>query len=488
MPQIVSPPESTPVRLRPLCVDLDGTLVKSDTLLDSLLLLAHKRPAMLLALPGQLLRGRAAFKAFVTDSISLDVVHLPYNRELLRYLEEQHRTGRDIYLATGADIALARRVAEHLGLFKQVLGSDGARNLTGHNKLERLRTSLADGEFDYIGNGAPDLPLLAHSTEPMVANPSIALRFLLRTRKIQPKFEFHDRNHSAAALVRAMRPHQWTKNLLLLIPLLLSHAVTIENLIAGLLAFCSFSLAASGTYIVNDLLDMESDRHHPQKQRRPFAAGDLSPLDGAAALVLFLALAFWIARGLPAAFGAWLLLYVAATLAYSTWLKRIPIVDVLVLSGLYTLRLLAGSAATGSHISHWLGGFSVFLFFSLAIAKRFAELDNLRTGNSVPRNGRGYILADIEQLRVFGTSSAFAAMVIFAIYISSDDVMALYRNPTLLWLMMPLMILWLCRVWLLASRGLLHEDPVVFALTDRMSLLIGAAAVATVVAAALLRT
>ena len=485
MQQIDSPPESTETTLRPLCVDLDGTLVKSDTLIDSLLVLARTRPSLLLTLPGRLLRGKAAFKAFVTESISLDVDHLPYNRELVRYLDEQHQAGRAIYLTTGANIALARRVAAHLGFFKDVLGSDGNLNLTGHNKLGRLRSSLGAGEFDYIGNGAPDLPLLASSTKPMVANPSVALRILLRSRKIRPAQEFSEHRNSVAALLRAMRPHQWAKNLLLLVPLLLSHEVSARDLMDGLLAFCGFSLLASGMYIVNDLLDIESDRHHPKKRERSFAAGDLSPITGIVAVVLFVTAAFALTRSLPAVFGGWLLLYVAITLAYSAWLKRIPVVDVLVLSGLYTLRLLAGSSATGSHVSHWLGGFSVFLFFSLAIAKRFAELEKLLATQSVPKNGRGYILADIEQLRAFGTASAFAAIVIFANYISGSDVTALYRNPSLLWLIVPLMILWLCRVWLLASRGELDEDPVVFALTDRMSLLIGIATVAVAVAAAL---
>jgi 4-hydroxybenzoate polyprenyltransferase/phosphoserine phosphatase len=485
--QIVSSPESTQIALRPLCVDLDGTLVKSDTLVDSLLVLVRNRPALLLALPGRLLHGKAAFKAFVTESVSLDVVRLPYNHKLLLYLEEQHQLGREIYLATGANITLARRVAAQLGIFKSVLGSDRDLNLTGHNKLEQLRSSLGAGEFDYVGNATPDLPLLASSAEPMVANPSLALRMLLRSRKIRPAQEFCEGGHSAWALMRALRPHQWAKNLLLLVPLLLSHAISFESLMAGLLAFCSFSLAASGTYIVNDLLDIETDRRHAKKRMRSFAAGDLSPITGAVAVVLFLALAFAIGRGLSPSFGLWLLLYLAGTVAYSTWLKRIPIVDVLVLSGLYTLRLLAGSSATGSHISHWLGGFSVFLFFSLAIAKRFAELENLLATQSVPKNGRGYILADIEQLRAFGTASAFAAVVILANYISGSDVMALYKNPTLLWLIVPLMILWLCRVWLLASRGELDEDPVVFALTDRMSLLIGIATVGVAVAAALIK-
>ena len=230
LPGVVSATESTRVTLRPLCVDLDGTLVKSDTLHDSLLVLARKRRSLLLALPLQLLRGKAAFKAFVTESISLDVARLPYNRKLIRYLVEQHLQGREIYLATGANIELARRVAAHLGIFKEVLGSDNTLNLTGNSKLERLRSSFGYGEFDYIGNATPDLPLLEHSTEPMVANPSLALRVMMRARKIKPALEFCERRNLIAALTRAMRPHQWTKNLLLLVPLLLSHAVNLANL------------------------------------------------------------------------------------------------------------------------------------------------------------------------------------------------------------------------------------------------------------------
>ncbi len=475
MLKTVSQPESAGATLRPLCVDLDGTLVKSDTLVDALLALMRTRPALVFKLPVQLLRGKAAFKAFVSESVALDVVHLPYNRALLQFLRDQHAQGRSLYLATGADIMLAQRVADHLGIFSGVLGSDGDTNLTGNNKLEGLRNRLGPSEFDYVGNASPDLPLLAHATEAMVANPSLALRIRLRTRDIGPVREFRDGRASFASILRAMRPHQWAKNLLILLPLLLAHSLEIHGLVTALLAFCSFSLTASATYIVNDLLDIDTDRRHPQKKTRPFAAGDLSALSGIGMSVALLLLAFCGARLLPIGFIAWLLLYLASTLAYSSFLKQIPLVDVLMLSGLYTLRLFAGSAATGSHISHWLGSFSVFLFFSLAIAKRFAELENLSASNSAPKNGRGYLLTDIDQLRSFGTSSAFAAVVIFAIYISGLDVTKLYRNPALLWLIMPLMILWLCRVWLLASRGELHEDPVVFALTDRMSLLIGVA-------------
>ena len=468
-------PEAPAAVLRPLCVDLDGTLVKSDTLVDSLLVLARTRPRRLPALCGRLFRGKAAFKAYVTESVSLDVAHLPYNRKLLQFLQQERARGRAIYLATGADLRLARRVADHLGIFSGVLGSDGATNLTGKRKLDGLRAHLGSEAFDYIGNASPDLPLLAHASEAMVANPSAALRRGLRSRGIVPTRVFEERPHSLRTMLKAVRVHQWAKNLLVFAPMLLAHRFTHGKVLHSFMAFCCFSLSASAAYIVNDMFDIEADRRHAQKRQRPFASGDLSALTGFGIVAVFLALAICGTHYLPFRFGGWLLLYLATTMAYSTYLKRVVLVDVLVLSGLYTLRLLGGGAATHTPISHWLSGFSIFLFLSLAIVKRFAELENMRILGSKPNNGRGYLVADIEQIRTFGTASAFAAVVVFANYIGSHDVTILYRHTQWLWLILPLMVLWLCRVWLLASRGELNEDPVVFALTDKMSLLIGAA-------------
>jgi 4-hydroxybenzoate polyprenyltransferase/phosphoserine phosphatase len=478
--QVIVPPEPAVTTKRSLCVDLDGTLVKSDTLVDSLLVLARTRPSLVPALFARVLRGKAAFKAFVTDNVTLDVEHLPYNRKLLHYLRDQRREGRPIYLATGADVRIARRVAAQLGIFTDVLGSDGATNLTGSRKLAALRSRLDAAEFDYVGNDTPDLPLLAGAVEPMVANPSRRLRARLRSRRITPVRIFEERNHFIGSALKAVRPHQWTKNLLVLLPLLLAHIVAAPRLLAAFIAFACFSLAASAAYIVNDLLDIEADRRHPQKRHRPFASGDLDAFTGLGLATAFLALAFAGARFLPVEFFGWLIFYLATTFAYSTILKRYALVDVLVLSGLYTLRLLAGAAATDTHISPWLAGFSVFLFLSLAIVKRFAELENLVTRGATPRNGRGYLVTDLNQLRSFGTASAFAAVVVFTNYISSHEVAMLYRHAERLWIIMPLMILWLCRVWLRASRGLLNEDPIVFALTDKQSLIIGAAVIAVV--------
>jgi 4-hydroxybenzoate polyprenyltransferase/phosphoserine phosphatase len=478
--QVVAQSESKVEKSKPLCVDLDGTLVKSDTLVDSLLVLARTHPLLLWRLPGQVLRGKAQFKSFVTENVVLDVVHLPYNRTLLRFLQQEHARGREIYLATGADIRLAQRVADHLGIFDGVLGSDGVRNLTGNRKLESLRNRLGGNDFVYVGNDTPDLPLMAGAAESMVANPSRRLKSKLRARGIIPSRAFAEQSALWRSLVKALRPHQWAKNLLVLLPPLLAHNHSAHLLIAALLAFFCICCTASGTYLANDLLDIETDRRSAKKRLRPFASGDLAPAHGLVVAVLLLVMGFAGAQLLPIEFTYWLLLYLVSTLAYSLYLKRIALVDVVVLSGLYTLRLLAGGAATNTPISHWLAGFAIFLFLSLAIVKRFAELENLRLTGMQLKNGRGYLMSDIEQIRAFGTASAFAAVVVFANYISGPDVMALYHHPRRLWLIVPCMVLWLCRVWLLASRGELDEDPVAFALTDAASLVIGMGVVAIV--------
>jgi len=460
---------------RPLCVDLDGTLTKVDTLYDTLMLLVRKNPRALLQLPGWLAGGKANLKAHLTRAVTLDVARLPYNQVLLAYVHSQRELGRPIFLATGADRALAERVAAHLGLFDGVLASDGARNLTGKRKLAKFRDQFPGGQFDYVGNAMPDLELLAASVEPKLANPSMALRSSLRSRGIRIEQCFHDRAPFFPSVIRAIRVHQWAKNVLIFVPVIVGHRWNLDVARLALLAFLCFSFCASGTYLVNDLLDMEADRHHLKKRMRPFAAGDLSVGAGLGISAFLIALSGVCAAFLPRAFLVWLGMYFVCTLAYTFWLKRVVLVDVLALSGLYTLRLLAGGAATNTSISHWLSGFSIFLFLSLAIVKRFAELQNTLQGGLTPKNGRGYQLSDLEQMRSFGTASAFAAVVVFANYISSFDVIALYHQPRLLWLVVPFLILWLCRVWLLAARGELNEDPVVFALTDRMSLLIGAA-------------
>jgi len=470
--QTYANPSAQTSTMRPLCVDLDGTLVKSDTLIDSLLLLVRTHPSVALRTPLWVARGKASFKERVTSAVSLDVANLPYNRPLLAYLQEQHEEGRRIYLATGADEGIATRIAEHIGIFDGVLASDGHTNLTGDHKLASLRGRFQEG-FDYVGNARPDMPLLAGATEAMVANPDLALKARLRAANLVIARSFEDRRPLTRAIAKAIRPHQWAKNALLLVPLLLSHHLGLRLGVQVALAVLCFSLTASATYLVNDLLDIEADRRHPKKRTRPFAAGDLPAATGVGLAVVFLAVALTAAWFLPIEFFALLLVYLAVNLSYSLYLKRVALVDVLLLSGLYAIRLLAGGAAVDVAISPWLAGFSIFLFLSLAMVKRFSELQNVKARGHVPSNARGYLLVDLEQLRSFGTASAYASVVVFSLYISGHQVVTLYSHPARMWLITPFMILWVSRVWLLAGRGELDEDPVLFALTDRMSLLIG---------------
>jgi 4-hydroxybenzoate polyprenyltransferase len=468
---VVQTPAAAQVKA-PLCVDLDGTLVKSDTFLDSLMVLVRRHPAEFLRVPLWVLQGKAHTKAQVASLVTLDAAHLPYNLPLLNYLREEHAAGRKIYLATGADRHLATKVADHLGIFSDVLASDGTVNLTGENKLQELKKRFA-GSFDYVGNALPDLPLLQGARQAMVANPDLRLKSALRRRHIPVTREFTDRAHPWIALAKALRVHQWAKNLLVFLPVLLAHSLQLSAMVKAAAAFLCFCFMASGTYIFNDLLDLEPDRIHLHKRRRPFAAGNLSVLTGVSISFSLLVLALATSAFLPRSFIVYLLVYLVTTLAYSLSLKRVALVDVVLLSGLYTVRMMAGSSATGDPVSPWLAAFSIFLFLSLAMVKRFSELQNLHARGASPSNSRGYLLSDIEQLRSFGTSSAYASIVIFALYINGRDVMALYHHPGRMWLVTPLLILWVSRVWLLASRGELDEDPVVFAITDRMSLLLG---------------
>lgn len=452
----------------PLCVDLDGTLAKSDTLHDSLLLLLRAHPWRFLLALCLALRGRARAKRYIARSLPLDARHLPWNQAVLRFLRAQRRENRRIVLATGADLPLAQSVAAHLGCFDQVLSSTADVNLTGRAKLAALQAQFPT--FDYIGNSLADLPLLAHARKAILANPSPALRAALRRRRISVSASLCDRAPLSTSLPRALRLHQWVKNLLLFAPLLLAHQLTVVRAAPGLLAFLSFGCAASACYIFNDLLDLENDRRHSRKRMRPFAAGDMSLPQGLALILALLGCATVPCFFLPTEFALWLAAYVLITSLYSLRLKRVAIADVLVLSALYTLRLFAGGAATGTAISPWLSTFAVFFFVSLALFKRLNELELLRQQKGTEIPGRGYRVADSDLIRSLGSAAAYASLAIFALYAAHPEVIRLYPHPARLWLVLAPLAFWLLRMGMLASRGQLHEDPVIFALRDRTSL------------------
>jgi 4-hydroxybenzoate polyprenyltransferase len=462
----------------PLCVDLDGTLVKSDTLVDSVCVFARARPFQLWRLPLWLLRGKAGFKRALAENSELDVTHLPLNQALMASLRVEHHKGRQIFLTTGANEKLAHRVAAELGIFSGVVASGADVNLTGNKKLSALKTRFADTGFEYIGNAKPDAPLLESAQEAWLANPDAGLIRHLRRRGVKIRDVYQDRAPLGRSLAKAIRVSQWSKNVLLFVPLVLAHAWTNHRaLLATIIAFICFCLCASSTYILNDLLDIESDRRHPRKRFRPFAAGDLGAGTGLLIIALFLAAAGILLYWEPRAFMLWLGFYVACTIAYSFFLKRMPIVDVMMLAGLYTIRILAGGAAASVVISPWLGGFSIFFFLSLAMVKRFSELHTWRVQDSMPRNNRGYVISDFDQIRTFGIAAGYASVVVFTLYISNPDVRLLYHHPARLWLLAPILVYWISRVWLIAGRGQMHDDPVTYAISDRASWVLGLLAV-----------
>jgi 4-hydroxybenzoate polyprenyltransferase len=453
-----------------LCVDVDGTLIKSDTLLDAMFTLLRRKPLTALLSSLAVFRGKAAFKAEIARHITLDPTTLPYNRPLLNHLREEHAAGREIYLATASNEKQARGIADYLGIVAGVFASRENVNLRRSAKLDALQHQFQERGFDYVGNAAPDIPVLARAKIGMLANPSPGLPARLKLQRIKIHRIFEDRAPWFRTLVKATRVRQWPKNLLIFLPVALAHMLSDRHkLLATSIAFLSFSLVASTAYILNDMLDVEADRNHPKKRNRPFAAGDLSPQTGILMMCILVAVAAALAWRLPPQFSFWLGAYFMTTVAYSLLLKKIALLDVVTLAGLYTVRLIVGGAASQVLLSTWLGGFSIFFFLSLAMVKRYSELDSLRRAGRMPANERGYFLEDMEQLRSFGTASAYASIVVFTLYINNPEISHLYVHAHRLWMLIPVLILWISRIWLLAHRGKLDEDPVVFALTDRLS-------------------
>jgi len=483
-PETAVPAQPPPATFRepPLCVDLDGTLIAGDLLWESLIALMRSQPWLLLLLPWWLLRGRAYLKEQLASRVQLDAGSLPYRQEVLALLRREKAANRYLVLATASNVRLARAVADHLDLFDEVLASDTARNLKGRNKLKALQEQFGQVGFDYIGDARADLPLWEASRKAYLIQPS---RRLLRQAQARctPNLIETPRPRPIRAAVKLMRPHQWAKNLLLFVALIGAHMVSQgPRLLACCLAFLAFSACASAIYILNDLTDLEADRRHPTKCRRPLASGALSIPTGLVLLGLLLGGSFTLSlAALPLLFTGSMVLYLILTTWYSLHLKREPIVDVFVLAGLYTLRIVAGGLAATVPVSGWLLAFAIFFFISLALAKRYAELARAAEENSEGLQRRGYLVEDLGLIRSLGPASGYMAILTMCLYINAPETRQLYSSPQLLWGVCLVLFYWITRVWFLAQRRLLHEDPVIFAIKDPTSYFCGA-----VVAAVLL--
>ena len=459
----VSP--QTPVAGFPIVVDLDGTLTLTDTLVESVLVMIKQQPVTLLFLPFWICQGRAVLKSRVAERVQLSIRMLPLRQDLVEYLTEEKEKGRVLMLATAAHSSIAEPFAARLGLFDAVIATNEQVNLKGINKLAAIEQIYPEG-FVYAGDSSADLPIWAKAKGAILAGASASVSSTVHSKHHVEK-EFHNAPAGMKAWIKALRVHQWAKNLLLLVPVLTGFAFADMwrfGVIA--LAFLAFSLTASATYLVNDLWDLDSDRAHPRKCRRPFACASIGILHGLAAAAVLLLTAFFIASLISLEFVGMLALYIVLTSAYSWLLKSYVLIDVIMLSVLYTLRILAGSVAVGVSTSSWLLAFSLFLFISLALVKRCSELVSMEQRGLRVSHGRDYRTTDLTVLWPLGCATSIAAVVVFGLFISAPETLVRYESPELMWPATLGLIYWQARMWIKTSRGEMHDDPIVFALRD----------------------
>lgn len=462
---IISPNEN---KTLPIVVDLDGTLTPTDTLLESLIRLIKKSPLNLFRLPFWLIRGRAEFKCAIAKTTRISATSLPYHEELLTYLRQEKRNGRKIILATAAHQSIAKEIYDHFEFFDGIIASDANTNLKGTAKLAAIQNILGNN-FVYAGDSLADIPIWRSANAAILVSVNKQVTNLIKANVAIEK-EFTKKKVDLNDWLRALRVHQWIKNLLLFVPLLTAFSFfDIENIVRITNAFLAFSLAASATYIANDLWDLENDRSHPKKRFRPFACGKIKITNGIFIAFFCLSISFALAYQLSATFIQILIIYLALTTTYSLFLKEYVLVDVITLSSLYTLRILAGSIAIGVSTSSWLLAFSVFLFISLALIKRCAELVVVESSGMNSTKGRDYRVSDLVVLWPLGIASAFSAVVVFGLFISSPETQLRYSSPNLLWSVAIMLIYWLSRLWIKTSRGEMHDDPVVFAIMNKGS-------------------
>jgi 4-hydroxybenzoate polyprenyltransferase len=451
----------------PLCVDLDGTLLKSDSLWESVLILLKKSPLKLFLCFWWLLGGKANLKTKIAQNVLVDVKNLPYNAEFLNYLKSEKASGRELYLATGAHFTLAESIATHLDIFSGVFGTN-EKNRVGSHKYEVLRQKFGKNGFMYAGNSKEDLHVWKECEQAILVHPSFGLEGAARKVTNVVKV-FNKPKFSLNPFLKCLRVHQWVKNALIFVPLIAAHKISnLESLNDSIFGFFSFSLCASSVYVLNDLLDINDDRRHRTKRDRPFASGSLPIWFGIVLFPLLLVSSLLLAVNLSSDFFYLLLLYVALTSAYTFVLKSVVLWDIIILAGLYTLRIFVGGVLAAP-VSPWLLAFSAFFFLSLALTKRYTELLYFKKTDGEKAPGRGYQVDDIEFISSLGVAAGYMALVIFVLYINSADVTKIYSHPIRLWGLVPLLFYWISRVWLLTHRGQIADDPVLFAIKDRAS-------------------
>ena len=453
----------------PLAVDLDGTLIATDLLWEAMVALLKRNPLYIFLLPYWAFLGPYALKIKLAERVDLAVATLPYRTDFLAFLRSEHAKGRKLVLATASPLKFAQQVASHLGIFESVLASADGINLSSKRKAAALNSLFGQAGYDYAGNSRADLAVFESARASIIVAPDrAAAAYQAQTESLL----FPAATRGARPIFKMLRMHQWAKNVLIAVPAVLANELDRPATLSAVgLAFVAFCLAASAIYILNDLIDLPLDRRHATKSKRSIASGAVS-IPMAISISFALALAsVSIALFLPLQFQLVLGGYAVLTTAYSFALKRMLLIDVLTLAGLYTVRVVAGAAATQIDVSFWLLAFSVFFFLSLALVKRFVELEQAPADTASKVAGRGYRAADKHVIAEAGMASTFASALVLALYIDSGEVQKLYGSPWLIWPLCPIVLYLSIRIWVLARRGEMHEDPVVFLLSDWRSVM-----------------
>lgn len=456
-----------------LCLDLDGTLIKSDALFESVFQLIKVNPLFIFFIPIWLMKGKPNLKEQIDKRIDFNATTLPYNQDLIDYAIEQRALGRKVYLATASHISIAEKVDKHLGIFDGIYATKDGYNLKSEKKAKVLNEEFGKGNYVYAGDAKVDFNIWKDSAAAIVVSNNKS--FIESVNKSFPiEKSFYDEVNLPKKIIKEIRVYQWVKNILLFLPIILAHSLgNFKELSDVIIGFFSFSISASFVYVLNDLLDLDSDRSHPRKRFRPLASGDLPIQIGIALVPILLITGIGLSFMLSFKFQLILLSYIILTTAYSFSLKKIPILDIILLATLFTSRIIAGAFAADVDLSMWILAFSMFFFMNLAVLKRYIELLVMKNKNEIEAKGRGYTIEDMGLLLSIGPAAGFLSVLVFVLYIDSSQALGLYTNPKALWLISPIFLYWISRIWHLSVRGKMTDDPIVFAMKDKASYIVG---------------
>ena len=453
-----------------LVVDLDDTLIFSDMLHETFWAAFSNDYRIPIKSVTWLIRGKEKLKNKLGISAEINVENLPYNNDVINYIKKHRKQGGYTALVSASNQAVAEKIAKFLNLFDEVKGSSENLNLKGHAKAKFLITRFGVKNYDYMGDSLNDLPIWKNANKAITVNANSST--IKECEKINSNYH-HLKSELSQNIffnyLKVIRTYQWIKNILVFVPMFAAHQLTKDNFIDSSLAFIAFCLIASSVYVINDLFDLNADRAHPIKKLRPFAIGTIPIKNGLIIFLLLFVPGIVISFIIEFYFFLLVLIYFTLSFLYSIVFKKKVILDICILGILYTFRIVGGGFTTEIQLSFWLLAFSIFLFLSLAAIKRQSELVDLKNRKRINIIGRGYLTNDLPIISTIAISSGFISVLLAGLYINSPDVLALYSKPWTLGVASIILLFWIMNIVFASSRGLVNDDPIIYAIKDNTS-------------------